>query len=242
MKNKKEIKDFVKKWYSQAATGESCCGPCLGVSFAKLMGYTEEELQSLPKSVTDAVFGCGNPTALAELKKGESVLDLGSGGGIDVFLAAKKVGTRGKVIGIDMTDEMIKLAKENAKGVGAKNVEFLLGEIEKIPVQDEAVDVIISNCVINLSPDKDAVFKEAFRVLKPGGRMLISDIVADGKLPEHIRKSLELWAGCVAGALEEKEYLRKIGNAGFEKVEVLSKTVFANNIASIKVRGFKPFN
>jgi len=168
-------------------------------------------------------MGCGNPTAIAALQPGEVVLDLGSGGGIDCFLAARKVGPMGRVIGLDMTPEMIKLARRNAKKVGVTNVEFHYGEIEDIPLPDEAVDVIISNCVINLSPDKDAVFREAYRVLRPGGRMVVSDIVIHGELPELIRNRLDAWAGCVAGALDESDYLDKIRAAGFADVEVLSR-------------------
>jgi len=173
--------------------------------------------------VTDVSLGCGNPTAIAELQPGEVVLDLGSGGGIDCFLAAKKVGPEGKVIGLDMTPDMIKLARRNAKKVGATNVEFRYGEMEDIPLPDESVDAIISNCVINLSPDKDAVFSEAYRVLRPGGRMMVSDIVINGQLPQSIRDSLDAWAGCIAGALDEPVYLGKIRAAGFEKVKVLSR-------------------
>lgn len=245
-KSKEKIKEAVKKRYSKIARGGSgcetagCCGPVSGANFAKLIGYSGEELEGLPESVVNTGAGCGNPTALAELKEGETVLDLGSGGGIDVFLAAKKVGAKGKAIGVDMTKEMVQRAKENAEKVGAENVEFRLGEIESLPVEDEAVDIIISNCVINLSPNKDTVFKEALRVLKPKGRMLISDIVTNGELPKEVRESLELWAGCIAGALDEQECLQKIRNAGFRNVEVLSRTAFLGKISSIKVRAYKP--
>lgn len=246
IQGEKEIKDFVKKRYSEMARGESSCrgkatvcGHNARVSFAKIIGYTEEDLRDLPDTVIGSLAGCGNPTALASLKEGEVVLDLGSGGGIDAFLAAKKVGPKGQVIGIDMTEDMVKLASENAKKVAAKNVEFRLGEIEDLPVEDHSVDVVISNCVINLSPDKDKVFEEAFRILKPGGRMLISDIVKHGELPMGIRKSLEAWAGCVAGALGEEEYLQKISNAGFNSVEVLSRQDFMGVICSVKVRAIK---
>ena len=186
--------------------------------------------------------GCGNPTALADLKEGETVLDLGSGGGIDAFLAAKRVGVTGRVIGVDMTEEMIELANKNKKKMNAKNVEFRLGEIEDLPVEDGSVDVIMSNCVINLSPDKERVFREAYRVLKPGGRMMISDIVTKGELPADVRRDLELWAGCMAGALEESEYLQKIRNAGFREVEVVSKQDFRGLISSVKVKAVKTFN
>lgn len=244
-KRSEKIKQHVKKHYAEVAKGTSCCdastccGPSSRTSYAKMIGYLDEELEDLPESVTGTVAGCGNPTALANLKEGEVVLDLGSGGGIDAFLAAKKVGPEGKVIGVDMTEEMIQLAKENAERMKTENVEFRLGEIENLPVEDGAVDVLISNCVINLSPDKDKVFSEAFRVLRPGGRMLISDIVSQGELPDEIRENLEMWAACVAGALDEKDYLQKIVNTGFEKVEVIAKNDFMGIVSSIKVRAYK---
>jgi arsenite methyltransferase len=222
-------------------------------------------MADLPDSVTDASLGCGNPTAMADLKPGQVVLDLGSGGGIDCFLAAKKVGPQGRVIGLDMTPDMIKLAQRNAKKVGAWNVEFRLGEMEDMPLPDRSVDVIISNCVINLSPDKDAVFGEAFRVLRPGGWMAVSDIVLYGELPPSVRDRLDVWASCVAGALEETDYLDKIRAAGFEGTEVLSRdfvkvselpewenmrnvvsgsgldlTQIDHKIASVKVKAHKP--
>ena len=171
-------------------------------------------------------LGCGNPTALAELKEGETVLDLGPGGGLDVFLAARKVGAKGKIIGVDMTPEMIKKARENAEKGHFQNVEFRLGEMEHLPVEDKSIDVIISNCVINLSPDKLATFKEAFRVLRPNGRILISDIVTEGELPEDVRRSFEAWAGCIAGALEKQEYLDTIKKAGFKAVMIVSEHPF----------------
>jgi len=245
-KSEEEIKEFVKKRYARVASDSSCCEPmtCCGPlsrsSFARMIGYSSEELKDLPESIIDTVSGCGNPTALAELREGETVLDLGSGGGIDVFLAAKKVGPKGKAIGVDMTQEMINLASENAKKMNAKNVEFRLGEIESLPIENESIDVIISNCVINLSPNKGKVFREAFRVLKPGGRMLVSDIVTLGKLPKQVHENLELWAGCIAGALDEQEYLRKIRNAGFRDVAILSKGAFLRKVYSIKVRAYKP--
>jgi len=201
---------------------DSCCGPEVTASGAARF-YSEANLDGLPESVTDISLGCGNPLAISELQPGEAVLDLGSGGGIDCFLAAKQVGSEGKVIGLDMTPEMIKLARRNAKKVGATNVDFRYGEMEEIPLPDQSVDAVISNCVINLSPDKDAVFGEVFRVLRAGGRMNISDIVVDGDLPQPIRDSLNAWAGCVAGALDESEYLSKISAAGFEDVQVLSR-------------------
>ncbi len=204
----------------------SCCGPSEAPaestgSAAKL--YSAGELADLPDSVTNVSLGCGNPTAIAELQPGEVVLDLGSGGGIDCFLAAQQVGPEGQVIGLDMTTDMIRLARRNAKKVGATNVEFRYGEMEEIPLPDESVDVIISNCVINLSPDKDAVFGEAYRVLRPGGRMMVSDIVVNGELPQAIRNRLDAWAGCIAGALEESDYVGKIRTAGFEEVGILSR-------------------
>ena len=200
----------------------SCCDPAVEASAAGRF-YSEAELDGLPESVTDISLGCGNPLAISELQAGEVVLDLGSGGGIDCFLAAKQVGPEGKVIGLDMTPEMIKLARQNAKKIEATNVDFRYGEMEDIPLPDASVDAVISNCVINLSPDKDAVFGEVFRVLRPGGRMNVSDIVVDGDLPQPIRDSLDAWAGCVAGALDEADYLSKIRAAGFEDVQVLSR-------------------
>lgn len=204
----------------------SCCGSSpdaaasSGSDAARL--YPVEDLAGLPDTVTDASLGCGNPLAIADLKPGEIVLDLGSGGGIDCFLAAKRVGPQGRVIGLDMTPDMIKLARRNAKKLGVDNVIFDYGEMEEIPLPDRSVDVIISNCVINLSPDKDAVFHEACRVLRPGGRLSVSDMVVDGDLPQAIRNNLNAWAGCLAGALDESDYLSKIRAAGFERVEVLS--------------------
>jgi len=245
-KRHEKIKQYVKRHYAEVAKGTSCCdvstccGPSSRASYAKMIGYSDEELKALPESVTGTVAGCGNPTALAELKEGDVVLDLGSGGGIDAFLAAKKVGPTGKVIGVDMTEEMVQLAKGNAERMKVENVEFRLGEIEDLPLEDEIFDVLISNCVINLSPDKDKVFGEAFRVLKPGGRVLISDIVTQGELPDEVRENPEMWAACIAGALDEKVYLQKIVNAGFEKVEVITKNDFMGMVSSIKVRAYKP--
>ncbi len=228
--NAEEIKRFVKERYGGLArernqpccapqtVTQNCCGPATGPCCPPTLAarlYTSEELENLPGEIADFSLGCGNPTAIAELGEGEVVLDLGSGGGLDCFLAARKVGARGRVIGLDMTPEMIRLARQNARKVGAGNVEFRLGEMEHMPVEDNSVDVIISNCVINLSPDKDAVFSEAYRVLKPGGRLCVSDIVLRGELPAEIKESLEQWSGCVAGALEEKVYLGKIQSAGF---------------------------
>lgn len=197
----------------------SCCGPsCCGggeKDFISSDLYKAAEVQGIPASAVLASLGCGNPTALAELKPGETVLDLGSGGGIDVLLSAQRVGPTGFVFGLDMTDEMLALAHRNAEAAGVKNVTFLKGQIEQIPLPDNSVDVIISNCVINLAVDKPSVLREAFRVLKPGGRFAVSDVVVRGEVPDAVRKSMELWVGCIAGALEEQQFLRLLGEAGF---------------------------
>jgi arsenite methyltransferase len=229
----KKIKGFVKERYSKIATNEadsrscSCCGTEENsiIKQAQAAGYTMEELKSIP---SEAVFGlgCGNPTSLAEINPGEVVLDLGSGGGIDVFLAANKVGENGKVIGIDMTPEMIKTATRNAKEGGYTNVEFKQGEIENLPLEDSSVDLIISNCVINLTPDKSKAYNEAHRVLKPEGRILVSDIVTEGEIPLEIRKNFQAWSECVSGALDQQKYLDTIKNAGFNDVEVISEHIF----------------
>jgi len=199
-----------------------CCGPtpcgCGDPITSNL--YSEAETQGLPAEAVAVSLGCGNPTALLQLEAGQTVLDLGSGGGIDVLLSAKRVGATGKVYGLDMTDEMLALARENQRKAGATNVEFLKGTIEAIPLPDHSVDVIISNCVINLSTDKDAVLREAFRVLRPGGRFAVSDVVVRGQVPAAVRRSMELWVGCIAGALEEREYDAKLRAAGFADVEV----------------------
>lgn len=204
----------------------SCCAPAEapgGTACTAARLYSAQELTDLPDSVTDAALGCGNPTALASLRPGEVVLDLGSGGGIDCFLAAKKVGPEGRVIGLDMTPQMVELARHNARKVGLDNVEFRQGEMENIPLPDETVDVVISNCVINLSPSKDAVFGEIHRVLRPGGRMMVSDIVLHGEIPGPLRENLDVWAGCLAGALDEADYLARIRAAGLGPVTVLSR-------------------
>src|SRR5207247_5612042 len=219
-----DIKEGVKEKYGeaarQAAAGRSaCCGPapdCTDPITKNL--YDVGQTSQLPKEAVLASLGCGNPTALAELKPGETVLDLGSGGGIDVLLSARRVGPTGKAYGLDMTDDMLALARENQKKAGIQNVEFLKGHIESIPLPDNSVDVIISNCVINLSADKDRVLREAFRVLKPGGRFAVSDVVTRGAIPAEIRKSVLLWVGCIAGALEENEYKSKLAAAGFTGV------------------------
>lgn len=223
-----DIKEVVKEKYGQAALrvragGSSCCGAtastgCCDPITSNL--YDAAQAGQIPEEAMLASLGCGNPTALAKLNPGETVLDLGSGGGIDVLLSAKRVGLMGKAYGLDMTDEMLALANENKRRAGVKNVEFLKGEIENIPLPDNSVDLIISNCVINLSADKDAVLREAFRVLKPGGRLAVSDVVTHGEMLPEIRQSVLLWVGCVAGALEENEYRAKLASAGFEMIEV----------------------
>jgi SAM-dependent methyltransferase len=216
------IKDAVREKYSQAAVraGSSCCGEAACASPITANLYAEAETGGLPEAAVLASLGCGNPTALAELSPGETVLDLGSGGGIDVLLSARRVGPTGRVYGLDMTDEMLALARENQRTAGADNVEFLKGEIEAIPLPDSSVDVIISNCVINLSGDKDRVLREAFRVLKPGGRFAVSDVVTRGEIPQALRRDILLWVGCIAGALEETEYRAKLAAAGFEAIGV----------------------
>ncbi len=227
MSSKESIKETVHQNYARAALqvvnqeSPSCCGtaaPARNPITSNL--YADSEIESLPKDAVAASLGCGNPTALAELKPGETVLDLGSGGGIDVLLSARRVGPAGKAYGLDMTDEMLALAHDNQRKAGAQNVEFLKGEIENIPLPDNSVDVIISNCVINLSGDKDRVLVEAFRVLRPGGRFAVSDVVVRGEVPAAIRRSVELRIGCVAGALEESEYRAKLLSAGFEQVDL----------------------
>ena len=208
---------------TEQKTEASCCGPsCCGGSQDPISKdlHSEKETAGLPGDAVKASLGCGNPTALAELRQGETVLDLGSGGGIDVLLSAKRVGPTGKAYGLDMTDDMLALARKNQREAGVTNVEFLKGQIEQIPLPQGAVDVIISNCVINLSGDKDRVLAEAFRVLKPGGRFAVSDVVSRRPVPAEIRKSVELWIGCVAGALEESDYRAKLERAGFRDIEV----------------------
>jgi SAM-dependent methyltransferase len=221
------IRDMVRERYgkaaqqAQAGAQASCCGPdCCGGGPITSDLYAASESSAVPAAALLASLGCGNPTALAELNAGEVVLDLGSGGGVDVLLSARRVGPTGKAYGLDMTDEMLALALENAERAGATNVEFLKGHIESIPLPDGSVDVIISNCVINLSGDKATVLREAHRVLKPGGRFAVSDIIVRGELPEAVRRSMELWTGCVAGALEEGEFRRLLGAAGFVAVDI----------------------
>jgi ubiquinone/menaquinone biosynthesis C-methylase UbiE len=241
------IKDLIQQKYGHAALQaraghKADCGcdtSCCSTITSDL--YDETHAAELPAEAMLASLGCGNPTALAELKPGEVVLDLGSGGGIDVLLSAQRVGPSGRAYGLDMTDEMLTLARENQRTAGLTNVEFLKGEIEHIPLPDNSVDVIISNCVINLSADKDRVIAEAFRVLRPGGRLAVSDIVVRGdSLPEPVRRSMELWVGCIAGALEETSYLEKLTHAGFEHADVEATRVFDGGFMSAFVRAQKP--
>jgi arsenite methyltransferase len=230
-----ELKAVVREKYGEAAAraaaGErgSCCGPGASCGEDPITRdlYDAETAAALPEAAVLASLGCGNPTALAELHAGEVVLDLGSGGGIDVLLSARRVGPTGRAYGLDMTDEMLALARENARRAGAANVEFLKGEIEAIPLPDSSVDVVISNCVINLSADKRQVLREAFRVLKPGGRFAVSDVVVRGEVPADLRRSVELWVGCVAGALEEEEFRVLLAEVGFEAVEIDPTRVYA---------------
>ncbi len=230
-----EIKEVVKEKYGQAALrvtsgGSSCCGAstaldgCCDPITSNL--YNAAQTGELPQEAVLASLGCGNPTALAQLKPGETVLDLGSGGGIDVLLSARRVGTTGKAYGLDMTDEMLALARENQRKAGVENVEFLKGEIEHIPLPDSSVDVVISNCVINLSGDKDRVLREAFRVLKPGGRFAVSDVVTRGEVPATVRDNMLLWVGCIAGALQDYQYVAKLAKAGFDDIEIEPTRVY----------------
>jgi len=271
-----EIRKVVREGYAEIAKKEgSCCAPvssCCGSTdlaqdISKKIGYTDEELTSVPEGA-NLGLGCGNPIALASLAEGETVLDLGSGAGFDCFLAANKVGKRGKVIGVDMTPEMIEKARENTKKNNYENVEFRLGEIENIPAADNSIDVVISNCVINLSPDKSRVFNEAFRVLKPSGRLMVSDIVLLKELPDFIKNSIAAYIGCISGAMMKDEYIEAIKEAGFHEVKIIDETFFPidclandptakviinkvnittedirdieNSVVSIKVQGIKP--
>src|SRR5271156_1701293 len=227
------IKEVIKEKYGQAALrvgtgGSSCCGatPSRGCDPITSNLYDTSQTGQIPEQALQASLGCGNPTALAKLNPGEIVLDLGSGGGIDVLLSAKRVGPTGKAYGLDMTDEMLALANENKRKAGVSNVEFLKGEIEHIPLPDASVDVIISNCVINLSANKDQVLREAFRVLKAGGRFAVSDVVTRGSVPDEVRNSMLLWVGCIAGALEENEYIRILTQAGFDSINVEPTRVY----------------
>jgi len=273
---KEKIKKVVREHYAKIAKqGSSCCVPAnsccgsidLAQDISKKIGYTEEELKAVPGDA-NLGLGCGNPVALASLREGETVLDLGSGAGFDCFLAANKVGENGRIIGIDITPEMIEKARENAKKSNYKNVEFRLGEIESLPVDDNSVDAVISNCVINLSSDKRRVFKEAFRVLKPGGRLMISDIVLLKELPDFIKNSIEAYIGCLSGAMMKDKYMEAVKSAGFQKIRIIDETSFpiehmindsiakaiidnlkippekvnevASSVVSIKVYGIKP--
>ena len=231
-----ELKEKVREKYGEAALrvkagGNSCCGAapssrgCVDPITSNL--YDSSQTGQIPEEAVLVSLGCGNPTALAKLTPGETVLDLGSGGGIDVLLSAKQVGPTGKAYGLDMTDEMLALARENQRKAGVENVEFLKGEIENIPLPDNSVDIVISNCVINLSGDKDRVLREASRVLKPGGRFAVSDVVVRGDVPAEVRRSIELWVGCIAGALEENEYVHKLAKAGFESIDIEPTRVYS---------------
>ena len=254
--NAEQIKTAVREHYADLIkSGESCCSvsDCCDTEIdieashtdesASQNGYTDAQLSSIPTDAVENSFGCGNPLMYADICEGDVVLDLGSGAGIDVLLAASLVGESGRAIGIDMTPEMIEKARKNAAEAGAKNVEFRLGEIESMPVEDESVDWVISNCVINLAPDKDSVFREAHRVLKPGGKLLVSDIVAN-HLPKWLRSTISNWANCISGALPEDQYLDSIRRAGLEEVQVFSKSPYAKigkaEVASIKVGALKP--
>ena len=235
MNTTQDVREIVKEKYGQAAlrvttSGSSCCGAAAacGTDVDPITSnlYDEAQKSGLPEEAVLAYLGCGNPTALAALNPGEVVLDLGSGGGIDVLLSAKRVGPTGKAYGLDMTDEMLNLARKNQKRSGIENVEFLKGEIESIPLPDNSVDVIISNCVINLSADKDKVLNEAFRVLKPGGRFAVSDVVVRGDAPEEVRQHMLLWVGCIAGALKDSDYVAKLAKAGFEAIDIEPTRVY----------------
>jgi len=231
------VKEIVQEKYGEAARrvtqgqGNSCCGAsaCCGVDVDPITTnlYDEAQKSGLPTEAVLASLGCGNPTALAELKPGETVLDLGSGGGIDVLLSAKRVGPFGRAYGLDMTDDMLALARKNQEQAGVKNVEFLKGEIENIPLPDNSVDVIISNCVINLSADKDRVLRETFRVLKPGGRFAVSDVVVRGTVPDEVRQHMLLWVGCIAGALKDSDYIAKLAKTGFDNIDIEPTRVYS---------------
>ncbi len=242
MDTKTRIKEIVRERYAQAAVrakqgGNSCCGAGAAVECGDPITsnlHSDSETGALPEEAVAASLGCGNPTALAALNAGQTVLDLGSGGGIDVLLSARRVGPTGKAYGLDMTDEMLALARENQQKAGATNVEFLKGDIEHIPLPDSSVDVIISNCVINLSADKDQVLREAFRVLKPGGRFAVSDVVTRGDIPDPVRQSMQLWVGCIAGALDEGDYRHKLEAAGFDQIDIEPTRIYNVDAA----RGF----
>ena len=239
-----ELQRTIQERYGEiarSARAGSCCGDagCGDQMSANL--YDDAERSELPPAAVAASLGCGNPTALARLEPGQLVLDLGSGGGIDVLLSAKRVGPTGRVYGLDMTDEMLELARENQRKAGATNVEFLKGTIEAIPLPDRTVDVIISNCVINLSSDKDRVLREAFRVLRPGGRLAVSDVVSRGQVPDELRRSIDCWVGCIAGALDEHDYVDKLRKAGFEDIDIEPWRVYGDGtFASAFIRATKP--
>ena len=261
MTTEREIKETVRERYAQSArqaqgaAGSSCCGSETTENVISSKLYTTDELQGLPQEAVVASLGCGNPVAMADLHEGEVVLDLGSGGGIDVLLSARRVGPTGKAYGLDMTDEMLELARKNQRQAGVTNVEFLKGEMEEMPLPEGSVDVIISNCVVNLSPDKDKVLTEAFRVLKPGGRLAIADLVVRGQVPDVLRGNLEAWAACAAGALEESEYQAKLAAAGFTNIEIevlreytvadaeaLGWQDMSDLLAQVKKQGGQPFS
>lgn len=253
-----DVRTVVRRKYAEIAVGQSCgcgCGPVARADqIATTIGYTPEEIQTVPEG-SNLGLGCGTPLRHASVRQGDVVLDLGSGAGMDAFLAAREVGTTGRVIGVDMTPAMVEKARASAERAGAKNVEFRLGEIEHLPVADGEVDVVISNCVVNLSPDKPQVFREAFRALKPGGRLVVSDIVVTGELPQDVRASLDAYVGCIAGAATLEEYLDAIRAAGFQSVEVVERSSYgtsevfggeewlrkaAHAVASVRVRAVKP--
>jgi arsenite methyltransferase len=233
MTNDQQVKEAVRKQYGarakkvqeQAAEG-GCCGSDDSNTISSHL-YTTDEIRELPQEAVVASLGCGNPVAVAAIEEGETVLDLGSGGGIDVLLSARRVGPKGKAYGLDMTDEMLELARDNARKAGVSNVEFLKGEMESMPLPDGEIDVIISNCVVNLSPDKDRVLSEAFRVLKPGGRFAVSDVVVRGEVPEQVRRSMELWVGCIAGAMQDSDYISKLARAGFDSIDIEPTRVYS---------------
>lgn len=257
----RQIQDAVQKKYGEIANAvrragpsgpaASCCGPSCCSTEDPISGnlYGKDQTSQLPKEAVDASRGCGNPTALIDLRQGQVVLDLGSGGGIDVLLSARRVGPAGKVYGLDMTDEMLELARENQQKAGVQNVEFLKGDIQAIPLPDRSVDVVISNCVINLAPDKSKVLAEAFRVLKPGGRFAVSDVVVRGPVSPDLRRNMELWVGCIAGALDEADYKAKLTSAGYSDIDVETWRVYEGleaeaegKFASAFIRATKPVN
>ncbi|MFP3909741.1 MAG: arsenite methyltransferase [Archaeoglobaceae archaeon] len=237
-----EIRDTVRKEYSRIAKEDAGCCPSCGcgsyMDQAISIGYTAPELDSIPPESVQGL-GCGNPTALADIETGERVLDLGSGAGIDVFLAAEKVGPTGEIIGLDMTEEMVEKSEKLAKSYDYSNVEFRLGEMEELPFEDNYFDLITSNCVINLSTDKSRTFKEIYRVLRPGGRVIISDIVLKGQLPESIKNDKKAWAGCIAGALQKGEYIKCIQDSGFKEVKVISEDIFGDSIPGVEIISLK---